>query len=359
MVSIEDILLLLGNRLSDVADDVKGRLRAFIEQDKWTPEDYIVWIQECVNKGGRTDRSYYSVLQDLIVSVGRRLGFEIEYGRYTGHTQEIAYDGLWKSSSGNVILLEVKTSAWPIESVGQLGDYLRRYAEVKSIPLHGVFGLYVIGGGELQPIVDQIRGSEFRSVLRAISFDDLLKLWQLKNDLESIGGPGSADAKVQTILLPIDSINIGSLLEIITSIAELRQATGEIIQQEAVEMISEELPWEQSTLLRYLAETTPFQKALLASLALSEIEPVPLNVLTRQMSLVAQTIPEIQQREITGYTIGGARAGLKMRRGDKEDIIAQDEAGRYYIKSAYKTLIADWVRSQGLTIPAETSIKEE
>ena len=46
------------------------------------------------------------VLQDLVSEVGRRIGFEIEYGKY----RKCPYDGIWKTSDsgGRTIVLEVK-----------------------------------------------------------------------------------------------------------------------------------------------------------------------------------------------------------------------------------------------------------
>jgi hypothetical protein len=68
------------------------------------------------------------------------------------------------------------------------------------------------------------------------------------------------------------------------------------------------------------------------------------------MGKVATVLPEAEGHEITGYTIAGARAGLKMRRGDKEDIIEQRER-RYRLRHDYREIVTDWARTAGLLEP--------
>lgn len=232
-VTIEPVLRLLGESLSDSYESARNRFRQFIEEPQWTINDYRAWIAECIAKGNRSEgRIYYNALQDLIVSIGKRLGFEIRYGRYTGSSSEVANDGCWIGKDAFYVLTEVKTSAWPVESVGQLGGYRQDYAHQNGVPLGQVSGLYIIISGEFTALVDQIKGSDHRSVLRIISFEHLLKLWQLKTDLEPIAGPDEAAAKVQKLLLPIESVNVGEFIDVIMEIAALRSASGESEEEE-------------------------------------------------------------------------------------------------------------------------------
>ena len=179
--SIEDVLGLLGEPLADKNEKVKTRFRDYVAQTKWTPDDYRVWLTECAEKGGRNTESriFYNALQDIVVSLGARLGMEIEYGRYSGSQQEAAFDGLWKRTSGEVVVIEVKTSPWPVDKVSQLGDYLRELAKAKEWDLANVYGLYVIGPGDYEALVTQIRGSDWRNQIRLISFENLLRLIEL------------------------------------------------------------------------------------------------------------------------------------------------------------------------------------
>ena len=80
-----------------------------------------------------------------MVCLGEKLGFKVTYGRYVGKPKELGYDGLWERPGGECILLEVKSSTWPIGSVGQLGGYMDRLAAETGKGRENVFGLYVIG----------------------------------------------------------------------------------------------------------------------------------------------------------------------------------------------------------------------
>jgi hypothetical protein len=68
------------------------------------------------------------------------------------------------------------------------------------------------------------------------------------------------------------------------------------------------------------------------------------------MAKVATVLPGAKDHEITGYTIAGARAGLKMRRGDKEDIIEQSKK-RYRLREEYREIVTNWAESEGLLEP--------
>ena len=49
-------------------------------------------------------------LQDIINQIGARLGFTIENGLYRGKQNDIGFDGIWTSTEGHSIVLEVKTT---------------------------------------------------------------------------------------------------------------------------------------------------------------------------------------------------------------------------------------------------------
>jgi hypothetical protein len=49
-------------------------------------------------------------LQDIVNQVGRRLGFRVQDGRYRGVSGEIGFDGIWSTTDGAAIFVEVKTT---------------------------------------------------------------------------------------------------------------------------------------------------------------------------------------------------------------------------------------------------------
>jgi hypothetical protein len=353
ITAIEDALMLIGEPLADKNEEAKTRFRIYIAQTKWSPDDYRAWIVECIEKGGRDAeaRVYYNALQDIVVSLGTRLGLKVEYGRYSGSQKEAAFDGLWKRESGEAIVVEVKSSPWPVDKVRQLGDYLGQLAKENDWEPSSVYGLYAIGSGDFEALLTQIRGSDWRNQIRLISFENLLRLVELAEQWDAIGGPDTGAAKAQRLLLPVETIDLGDLIDLIIEIAEFRR-------QEAVSE-GDDTPeesetagdvWGRTDLLGYLRNTTTYQKALLGALSTIGEDWVSRKQLLHLMAKVATVLPDAQDHKITGYTIAGARAGLKMRRGDKEDIIEQRER-RYRLRADYREVVVDWARAEGLLEP--------
>ena len=356
-ISIGDVLSLMGHDLEDGSGST-DRFREFLLKDKWQPDHFETWLTECVTKGNQSERYWYNAMQDIAVALGKRLGFEVEFGRYSGSTSAIAYDGLWRSQSGAVVLVEVKASGWPVTSVGQLGQYVQRYAETTDEP---VYGLYVIGSASYEHLIDQIKGGEYRNRLRLIAFEDLVKLWRLKADLDEVAGRDAASQRIQSILLPIESVDLGNLVRLLLEISELRtaEATEEIpdrVADSAVEEARE--PWEREELLAFFGHNTDWQNAFLAVLALTEEEQVFADRLLGLMNRVAnEHIPGLAGKSLR--SVAGVRAGFKMRRGRKEDFVGArwTEGGEhaqnvYWLGPPYKEWIRQWVRAKGWDVPA-------
>ena len=120
-------------------------------------------------------------------------------------------------------------------------------------------------------------------------------------------------------------------------------------------------PWTKTELLLYLKDTTTYQRMLLGALVQIDKEPATSKTVTFLMNEIAKRKPsEGIDKKITGQSIAGARAGLKMRRKPlgKEDIIESSwsHAERdyvYEIKDAYKHIVEDWVKSEKLWIKEE------
>jgi len=363
--SMEDVLDLVGRNLGDKGD-TKDRFREFLLKDKWQPEHFEAWIHECTTKGDSSHKIWYNALQDIVVAIGNRLGFEVEFGRYGGSKEQIAFDGLWRRPSGEVILIEVKASGWPVTSVGQLGKYVKRYAESTASGEAEIFGLYVIGDSDVQHLIDQIKGGEYRNVLRLISFKDLVDLWRLKSDVDEIAGKDAGADRVQSILLPIESVNVGNFVRLVLEIAALKIAAAEETIEEAPEepIDTVDEPWEKAELFSFFRDNTDWQTAVLTVLALTDEEQIPSNRLLRLASRVAKVhIPSISGQTLK--SAAGPRGGFKMRRGAKEDFVVgkwgtdgTQWMNFYWIKPQYKEWIREWVVAKGLDIPSTIVEKE-
>jgi hypothetical protein len=367
-IKMSDILNLLGGELKDGGEQTK-RFRDFIEQDRWAIEQIAEWLGECIANSSGAHDPYNRAFQDLVVSLGKRLGFEVHYGRYMGKQGEENYDGVWKREDGDVIVLEVKTSTWPIGSVSQqLGEYLDKLSQ--SEDAKNIFGLYVIGKGDVHPLIEQILGSNYKDRMRLILYQDLMEILGLKEELEPVLGEKSAIEKVQNLLLPVESVDIGNIVRLILEIATTKATAVETktdIQITPVVdggvIIEEEVndPWTKAELRSYLQDATPYQRLLLAALAQVDKEPAPGKTVTFLMNEIAKRrLSEGIDKKITGREIAGARAGLKMRRKPlkKEDIIQSswgnaERDNIYRIKDDYKQIVTDWVKSEGLWIKEE------
>ena len=352
-ITIKQILDLLGNDLRDESSG-QTRYREFIEAEQWEAKQLKLWLDECKSVSSEEhDSAYPRALQDLIVSLGKKLGFEVEYGRYQGRRGQGNPDGVWRRGDRDVIVVEVKKSTWPIGTVNQLGGYMDELAQHADRP--NVYGLYVIGQGDVQALREQIQGGAYKDRMRLIQLDDLVRLLEFKDELEPAFGESGTIEKIQKVLLPIESINVGNIVSLMIELAATRSATAEErtgeedTDEPSTESVSEG-EWSAVELESYLAGTTPYQRVLLAGLVVADESPCPKRRLLQLMNEIKRRKPdEGIEKEIRGYEIAGARAGLAMRRKQvgREDILSHSQ-GKYSIKERYKQMVEHWVRSQDL-----------
>jgi len=185
--------------------------------DKWDVVTLRAWIEESLKN--RYNREF----QDLVTAVGRFLGFKVEFGSYTGVHGKITYDGLWITDEGVHIVLEIKMGSWIAHDVNQLGEYLESLSKEKNLSIESVFGLYVVGDeSNIRALADQVRGSKYSHFIRVISVDNLLKLAEMAEKAEL------KPSHVYSLLIPIDSVNVGELIKLIEVIIEAHR--GELTQ---------------------------------------------------------------------------------------------------------------------------------
>ncbi len=346
-VSIADILQLLGeDGLEERYDARKSRFRALITQPKWTPDDFRTWIADCLDQLSPSAPMFAFAFQDLVVAVGHHLGMTADFGLYS-HSPDIAYDGKWTTLASRTILVEAKASLWPVPSVHQLGSYMERYAVRYSVSPSSIFGLYVTGPGDALPVIDQIKGSEFRNRMKLIQYDDLLRLWDLKIRLEESMDQISALPMVQSLLLPFESVNVGSLLDIIYEVWQ---------RGEGSDPKQEELPpseWRHSEILQLLDSAAPSQRALLAALASIGPDASLADTVVEYMKEAATRMAEaIDADAVTRRTLQGALAAFGRSRSDKrKESLVENTAEGYRITPKYFHWIADWAGEHGL-VPA-------
>jgi len=226
-ITIEKLISLTGELKDNSPSSEK--FRSFISSPDVSRSDLNAWINECLEKAGQ---SFNQALQDMVNCIGERLGFKVDYGRYERSKDLIEYDGKWVSEEANVQLVveTEKTEAYRINP-DQFGGYteeLRKKASINTEELRKIkvpemykrirraYGLFVIGEEEPTTLISTIRGSRYRDTIRVIPVKSLLNLFRMKEEIPL------SHAQIVKLLLPIDAINVGEVIETIEDIIETR-----------------------------------------------------------------------------------------------------------------------------------------
>jgi basic membrane protein A len=229
IASIDDVLMLIGVPLLDQNKDAKARFRRYVAQLKWTPNDYRSWLAECLAKSvqGTGDPNYDHAFRDIVVSLGSRLGLEVEYSP-CGKTHPEHVDGLWMRDARQLIAIEVEAFPQLAGKTRLLGTYLGALARKRKWPSAHVHGLYVVGPGDCGGLVAQIQASDHSSQVWLVSVENLLRLIELAEQLEATNGDGTAVTRAQQILFPVENVDLGCFIDLIVEVAGCyqREHTG-------------------------------------------------------------------------------------------------------------------------------------
>lgn len=156
------------------------------------------------------------VLQDIVIQVGTRLGFDISYGRYRGTSGQIGFDGLWKFPSGHTVIIEVKTTdAYRID-LNTVANYRKQLTKNATVVEQESSVLIIVGRKDTGDLEAQIRGSQHAWDMRLISVDALMSLMKLKENIED---PKTIQ-KIHDILIPREFTKLDEIIEIVFSTAE-------------------------------------------------------------------------------------------------------------------------------------------
>lgn len=143
-ITLKQILSLVG-KLDDSPgyDTPRERFRSYLRENVNEVGQVRDYVEESLrNPGAQFNRAF----QDIINYLGHFMEFEVEFGRYQGVHGQIGHDGLWKSSSGFGLVIEVKTTeVYPIKT-STLMNYIDELISVKVIADRDqAMGLYVVG----------------------------------------------------------------------------------------------------------------------------------------------------------------------------------------------------------------------
>jgi hypothetical protein len=173
-----------------------------------------VYADECLAEKKFTESGF--ALQDVVNQLGRRLGFEVEDGRYRGSVSSLGYDGLWKSPTGHHIIVEVKSSATFKIDLENIAGFRRGLMREERVSEENSSILIIVGSEDTRELEAQIRGSRHAWDIRLISVDGLKRLVQLKEDVDD---PATV-RKIGEILIPYEYTRVDRIIDIVFSTAE-------------------------------------------------------------------------------------------------------------------------------------------
>ena len=155
-------------------------------------------------------------LQDTVNEIGRRLGFEVRHGRYRGVTGQPGFDGLWKSSDGHALVVEVKTTdAYRID-LDTVAGYRRALIKTADISEEDSSVLIVVGREDTGDLEAQIRGSRHAWDVRLISTEALSRLLVVKEEVED----PQIQKRIHAVLIPREFTRLDEIVDVLFSTAE-------------------------------------------------------------------------------------------------------------------------------------------
>ncbi|HEY6981808.1 hypothetical protein [Reyranella sp.] len=215
--TIDQLVSFFGDGKLRDNSECSDQLRTFLKDQSSTKLDEFATycLENKFDKSGQ-------VLQDVINEIGRRLGYQVESGRYSGTTKDIGFDGLW-SDGQNWLVIEVKTTDTYRISLETPAGYSRKLQAERNLPPARLFTLIVVGRQDTGDLEAQVRGSRYAWNVRLVSVDALVKLMYVKEELDD----DQLHAKIKQVLLPIEYTRVD---EIIDLVFETQQETDQKAQ---------------------------------------------------------------------------------------------------------------------------------
>lgn len=179
LFTLDQILGLVGT-LDDAPgnDTPRERFRTFLRDSVGAIGSVRDYVEACTkNKGPQYDHA----LQDLVNHIGALIGFNVEYGRYRGVTNDIGHDGLWRWNDFSIVVEVKTTDAFSIQTATVTG-YVDKLISRGTIPnWDHAMGLYVFGrtDSQLKQLANSVVAEKRTHQLRIATVDDVLSLVEL------------------------------------------------------------------------------------------------------------------------------------------------------------------------------------
>ena len=208
-LTIVQIVAMSGDGVLLDVSTCSHELRTYLTQA--TTEKLASYIERCLTmsfpKSGL-------VFQDLVNELGRRLDYDVKNGKYQGTPSTIGYDGVWTSTEGHTIVVEVKTTDAYTIKLDVIANYRSKLLSERSV-INPSSSLIVVGRQDTGELEAQIRGSRHAWDVRLISADALVKLVQLKENSEAL----ETGLKIRTLLTPLEFTRLDELVDVMFTTA--------------------------------------------------------------------------------------------------------------------------------------------
>ena len=170
------------------------------------------YADECLMK--RFDDAAFA-LQDVVNELGTRLGFAVEAGRYRGVRNQVGFDGIWQSSDGHALLIEVKTTDAYRINLDTIATYRRQLVATNRIQEDTSSILIAVGREDTGDLEAQIRGSRHAWDIRVINIDALLRLIEVKERMSD----WNTSSRINLLLRPMEYTRVDGIIDLLFATA--------------------------------------------------------------------------------------------------------------------------------------------
>jgi hypothetical protein len=202
--TIQQIVAFLGDGKLKDNSVCSSELRHFLSQQ--SSAKLAEYVRQCLED--KFDKSGL-VLQDVVNEIGRRLGFNVQHGRYQGVVNEIGFDGLWEAGN-NRIVVEVKTTDAYRINLDTINGYLRKLEEQKASGSEPS-SLVVVGRQDTGDLEAQVRGSRHAWSTRLISADALVRLMFINEDVDD----AALVERIRKVLVPFEYTRVDNIVDLL------------------------------------------------------------------------------------------------------------------------------------------------
>lgn len=167
------------------------------------------YVSECI-KDKFEDNGY--IFQDLVNELGRRLGYEVIFGRYKGVKGENGFDGLWKCKDEHSFVVESKITDSFTVNLSVLNKYRQDLIKEGRILENKSSIILVLGRKDTNTMPELIRGSKYKWIMSEIGVDSLIDL--VKQKSENIDNE-TLDKQILDVLRMEENVDTDKLVKVV------------------------------------------------------------------------------------------------------------------------------------------------